>query len=174
MSTAAYDLCIAPMRRALTNLDACLSKAEAYAEADEYLEPGTLVQARLYPNMAPLVFQIQVATDTAKGATARLSGNELPSWPDEEETFEDLHQRIAKALGYIDGFSADDFTDAEQRDIQLKLGPYTVDFTASEYIANFVMPNFFFHVTTAYAIMRHSGVEVGKMDFLGEIPGLGD
>lgn len=167
MSNLLHDLSIAPMRRALQNLDAILGKAEAYVEADDGIEPSTLIQARLHPNMRPLVFQIQVATDTAKGAAARLTGREVPSWPDDEETFEDLHARVGKAIDYLSGFRPEDFDGAEDRPIQLKLGPNTYDFTGRSYLAGFVLPNFYFHVTTAYAILRHHGVLIGKRDFLG-------
>jgi hypothetical protein len=117
--------------------------------------------------MAPLIFQIRVATDTAKGAAARLSGKPVPSWPDDERTFAELHQRIGKAVDYLSGFKPEDFDGAEDRAIELKLGPETMAFTGSDYIAGFVQPNFYFHVTTAYNILRHNGVAIGKRDFLG-------
>lgn len=162
-----YDVCIAPLRRSLRNLDSIVTKAEEYVAADEHLEPETLINARLYPNMAPFVFQIRVATDTAKGAAARLSGKELPSWADDEQSFAEVHERIQKAIAYLGEFSAADFEGAEERAIELKLGPQTVNFTGTSYVANFVLPNFFFHVSTAYNILRHNGVVIGKRDFLG-------
>jgi hypothetical protein len=162
-----YDLSIAPMLRSLRNLDAIVSKAEAHAAADEALDPETLVSARLFPNMRPFVFQIRVATDTAKGAAARLTGQELPSWPDDEVTFAEVHERLGKAISYLSGFTPEQFEGAEERPIELKLGPQTVHFTGSSYVANFVLPNFYFHVTTAYNILRHNGVVIGKRDFLG-------
>lgn len=167
MSSLVYDLSIAPMLRSLGNLDAILTKAEAHVEADDGIDPSTLTQARLYPNMRPLVFQIQVATDTAKGAAARLTGSELPSWPDDEETFADLHARIGKAIDYLKGFQPEAFEGSEDKTIELKLGPTTMTFDGRTYLAGFVLPNFFFHVTTAYNILRHSGVVIGKRDFLG-------
>ncbi|HVS63816.1 MAG TPA: DUF1993 domain-containing protein [Thermoanaerobaculia bacterium] len=167
MSNLIYDLSIAPMSRSLKNLDAILAKAEEHAEADDGIEPSTLIQARLHPNMRPLVFQIQVATDTAKGAAARLTGREVPSWPDEEETFADLHARVGKAIDYLSGFRPEDFEGAEDREIRLQLGPNAHDFTGRTYLAGFVIPNFYFHVTTAYSILRHNGVVIGKRDFLG-------
>ncbi|REJ83879.1 MAG: DUF1993 domain-containing protein [Acidobacteria bacterium] len=167
MSHLIYDLTITTLLRSLSNLDAIVSKAEAHVAADEHLEPETLIQARLYPNMAPFVFQIRVATDTAKGAAARLSGSEVPSWADDEQTFPEVHERIGKAITYLESFEPGQFEGAEDRTIELKLGPRTIEFTGRTYVSHFVLPNFFFHVTTAYDILRHSGVVLGKRDFLG-------
>lgn len=167
MSNSVYNLTIASLLRSLKNLDAIVGKAEAHLAADKDIDPTTLMQARLYPNMAPFIFQIRVATDTAKGAAARLSGNDVPPWPDEEKTFADVHERLGKAIDYLSGFKPEDFEAAEARPIELKLGPQIVHFTGTSYLATFVMPNFFFHVTTAYNILRHNGVVIGKRDFLG-------
>jgi uncharacterized protein len=167
MSTLFYDLSIAPMLRMLRNLDAIVGKAEAYAATDENIDPATLIQARLYPNMRPFVFQIRVATDTAKGAAARLTGREIPSWADDEESFPDVHRRLGKAIDYLSGYKPEDFEGADQRTIELKLGGNVVKFTGSSYVSSFALPNFFFHVTTAYNILRHNGVVIGKRDFLG-------
>jgi len=167
MSNLLYDLSIAPMTRMLRNLDAIVGKAEAYVAADATIDPATLIQARLYPNMRPFVFQIRTATDTAKGAVARLAGREIPSWADDEVTFADVHARLGKAIDYLSGYKPEDFAGAEEKPIELKLGPNVVKFTGSSYLAGFVMPNFFFHVTTAYDILRHNGVAIGKRDFLG-------
>ena len=169
MSHLVYDLTIAPMLRSLKNLDAIVGKAEAYAKADKEIDDSTLIQARLYPNMRPFIFQIRVATDTAKGAAARLSGRAVPSWPDEETTFAEVHERIGKAIDYLSGFKPVDFAGAEKRSIEFKLGPNLVKFTGTSYIADFVLPNFYFHVTSAYNILRHNGVVIGKRDFLGPI-----
>ena len=167
MSNLIYELCLAPMLRSLKNLDAIIGKAEALLDADRHIEPGTLIHARLYPNMAPLVFQIRVATDTAKGAAARLSGSPVPSWPDNEASFAEIHERIGKAIDYLSTFKPEDFDGATASTIELKLGPETVTFGGTDYVANFVMPNFYFHVTTAYNILRHNGVAIGKRDYLG-------
>ena len=168
MTNSVYDLAIVTMLRSLKHLDAIVSKAEEHAGADKDLDPETLIQARLYPNMRPFIFQIRVATDTAKGAAARLAGKPVPSWPDEEKTFAEVHERIGKAIAYLSGFKPTDFEGAEQRPIELKLGPHTAKFNGTSYIANFVLPNFYFHMTTAYNILRHNGVEIGKLDYLGE------
>jgi hypothetical protein len=167
MSNLVYDLAIATMQHSLRNLDAIVTKAEQYVAADKNLEPETLIQARLYPNMRPFIFQVCVATDTAKGAAARLTGRPVPSWPDEETTFADVHQRLGKAIDYLASFAPEDFAGSESRPIELKLGPHEMKFTGASYIADFVLPNFFFHVTTAYNILRHNGVAIGKVDFLG-------
>lgn len=167
MSNLVYDLAIASMLHSLKNLDAIVSKAEAHVDADKNLDAQTLIQARLYPNMRPFIFQIRVATDTAKGAAARLSGRPVPSWPDEEKTFADVHERINKAIDYLSSFKPADFDGAEARAIELRFGPESYHFTGTSYIADFVLPNFYFHVTTAYDILRHNGVVIGKADFLG-------
>jgi len=167
MSNLVYELAIQTMLRSLGNLDAIVTKAEAYVSGDTNMEAGTLLQARLYPNMRPFMFQIQVATDTAKGAAARLTGRPVPSWPDDETTFADVHARLRKAIDYLSSFAPADFEGSENRAIQLRLGPHAVDFTGSSYISSFVLPNFFFHVTTAYDILRHNGLPIGKTDFLG-------
>jgi hypothetical protein len=167
MSISVYDQVIAPLSRMLSNLDAVISKAEEYA-AKYNIEPETLIQARLFPNMLPLVFQIRIATDTAKGAAARLSGSSVPKWADDEETFADVHGRIRKAIDFLETFKPEQFEGSEKRKIELKLGPREVKFTGTDYITGFVIPNFYFHVTTAYAILRHNGVDVGKKDYLGD------
>jgi len=168
MQHPVYDLAIAPLLRSLKNLDAIVSKAEAHLEADKNIEESTLVQARLFPNMRPFVYQIRVMTDTAKGAAARLSGSTLPSWADDEATFAEVHQRIGKAITFLSGFKASDFDGSEERAIELKLGARTVNFVGKDYVANFVLPNFYFHLVTAYNILRASGVDVGKRDYLGD------
>ncbi len=167
MSNLVHDLVIETMLRSLRNLDSIVTKAEEYVAGDENLHADTLLHARLYPNMRPFIFQIQVATDTAKGAAARLTGRDVPSWPDEEKSFADVHARLKKAIEYLSSFAPSDFEGSEKREIKLRLGPHAIDFTGSGYVSSFVLPNFFFHVTTAYAILRHNGLAVGKTDFLG-------
>ena len=166
MSISVYDQVIAPLSRMLSNLDAVVSKAEAYAD-EQTIEPVVLIQARLFPNMLSFVRQIQIATDSAKGAAARLSGNPVPSWADDEETFADVKARIGKTIDFLDSIERDQFEGAENLEIELKLGPKTVNFTGGSYITDFVVPNFYFHVTTAYNILRHNGVNIGKADYLG-------
>jgi len=166
MSITIYDQVITPISRMLINLDAIIDKAEIYAE-EKKIEPATLIQARLFPNMLTFVYQIFIATDTAKGAAARLSGTTVPSWPDDEASFAEIHARIRKTIDFLATFKPEQFEGAENREIKLKLGPRQVEFTGTSYITGFVLPNFYFHVTTAYAILRHNGLEIGKGDFLG-------
>ncbi|HUD96173.1 MAG TPA: DUF1993 domain-containing protein [Woeseiaceae bacterium] len=167
MSISVFDQTIGAMSRALLNTDAIIGKGEEYAK-DRKIDDAVLLQARLFPDMLPLVSQIRIATDTAKGAAARLSGSELPSWPDDETTFEDVHTRIRKALDYLSGFKREQFDGSEDKEIELKLGKETVQFTGQDYILGFVLPNFYFHLATAYNILRHNGVAIGKRDFLGD------
>lgn len=166
MSISMYDQTVAAMSRGLLNLDAILSRAEEYARERE-IDPAILVQGRLFPDMFPLAAQVRIATDVAKGAAARLSGCELPSWADDEETFEELHARIRKALDFMATCRPEDFEGSEKKRIELKLPNETMEFDGREYVLGFVMPNFYFHVTTAYNILRHNGVPIGKRDFLG-------
>jgi len=167
MSDLVYDLAIAPLSHSLKQFDRFVSKAEAHVAADEGIDEQTLIQARLYPNMRPFIFQVWVATDTAKGAAARLAGQPIPSWKDEEKTFKEVHERLGKAIDFLSGFHAGDFIGSEKKAIELKFGPDSYHFTGTSYIANFVLPNFYFHMTTAYDILRHNGVVLGKADFLG-------
>lgn len=167
MGISIYDLAIAPLSRTLQNLDHIVGRAEEYA-AQRSIEPAALIQARLYPDMLPFVSQVRIATDTAKGAAARLSGTELPRWEDNEETFEEIHGRIRKAVDFLATFRPEQFEGAEHKAIEMNLPKRTVHFSGRDYILNFVLPNFYFHATTAYAILRHNGVAIGKQDYLGE------
>lgn len=167
MAISEFDLTVSALSRMLLNLDSIVSKAEAYAE-EKKIDPEVLIQARLYPDMLPFVAHIRIATDTAKGAAARLSSTEMPSWADDEATFDDIHGRIRKALNYLAGFKPGQFEGSETKDIELKFPNRTFEFTGRDYVLGFVLPNFYFHVTTAYNILRHNGLAIGKMDFLGE------
>ena len=167
MSNLVYDLTISPMLYYLKNLDGLVSKAEEHVAANKDIEENTLVRARLYPNMRPFIYQIQVATDVAKGAAARLSGGTLPSWPDNESTLAEAHERVKKAIDFISSIKPEALEGAEKRPVELKFGSESVKFTGLDYISKFVMPNFYFHVTTAYNILRHNGVAIGKGDFTG-------
>ncbi len=129
-----------------------------------------LTSARLAPDMIPLSGQIQIASDTAKGAAARLAGVDVPSWADTEKTIPELKERIAKTIAFIEGLKPEQFEGAESKVIELKAGPNTLSFEALDYLFGFVIPNIYFHATTTYAILRHNGVEIGKRDFLGNIP----
>lgn len=168
MSISIYDQSIARMTHMLTNLDNIVSKAEAYAEEND-IEPSVLLQSRLFPTMRDFIFQVQVATDMAKSGAARLAGVEVPKWSDDEATFADVHARIKKALDFISSFTPDQFEGCENMELELKLGRHTVPFTGKSYLLGFVMPNLYFHTTTAYNLMRHNGLKLSKRDFLGEI-----
>jgi hypothetical protein len=150
----------------LTNLDNVLKKAEADCETRK-IDPSVLVSARLAPDMFPLVRQVQIMTDQAKGGASRLAGLEPPKWPDEEKTFADLHARLAKAIAYLNTFKPAQFDGAETRKIELKFPNASFSFIGKDYLLTNLLPNFYFHYTTAYAILRHNGVQVGKGDYLG-------
>jgi len=158
---------ILEMKKLLRNLDGWLTKATAHAEARKY-DTAVLVQTRLVPDMFPFARQVQSACDSAKYAAARVSGKEPPSHPDTETTFPELSARIAKVVAYLDTFTADDFRDLEGRTITLPRWEGK-SMTAIDYLVEHALPNFFFHVTTAYAILRQAGVDVGKRDYLGSL-----
>jgi len=168
MSFNFYDASIPLFVRGLHNLSAILAKAETYAQA-RGIDPAVLIGSRLAPDMFPLSRQIQIATDTAKGCAARLAGIEIPAFEDTESTFDELQQRIAKTIAFIETVTPQHMEAAAQREIQLKLRGREVTFTAQAYLFTFVIPNFYFHMTTAYGILRHNGVELGKTDYLGNL-----
>jgi len=166
MSIKIYDVSLPVLIRGLTNLAAVIEKAADHAAAKK-IDPVVLAQARLYPDMLPLTRQIQIACDTAKGAAARLAGIEIPKHEDNEANLADLKYRVAKTLDFLKSVSAEKLDGAETRAIEIKGPNRTFNFTGLEYLNNFVLPNFFFHETVAYALLRHNGVEIGKGDFLG-------
>ena len=166
MALSIYDLSIPVLIRGLNNLSSILDKAGAYAAAKK-IDPTVLVQTRLYPDMFPLGRQVQITCDTAKGAAGRLAAIDIPKHEDNETTLEDLKQRIAKTLAFVKSVKADQLRDAETKAIELKFPNATIKFTGLSYLTDFVLPNFFFHQSIAYALLRSSGVEIGKMDFLG-------
>jgi uncharacterized protein len=161
-----FDQTVSALSRMLLNLDRIVTMAEEYAK-EQNIDPAVLTGARLYPDMLPFVAQVRIATDTAKGAAARLSGTEMPKWADDEVTFEDVHARIRKALDYLATFKPEQFEGAEEKPIEMKLPNRTLNFSGRDYILGFVLPNFYFHVTTAYNILRHNGLAIGKLDYLG-------
>jgi hypothetical protein len=161
-----YDQLVTVFTQMLGALDKVLTKAEADAEARK-IDPSVFTNGRLAPDMLPLTRQIQIMTDQAKGGASRLAGQEPPKWSDEEKTFADLHARVAKTIAHLKTFKPTDFDDAEGRSIELKFPNATLQFKGKDYFLSFVVPNFYFHYTTAYAILRHNGVPIGKQDFLG-------
>jgi hypothetical protein len=166
-----YQASVPVFTQILGALGGVLDKAEAYAAAKK-IDPAVLIAARLAPDMFPLSRQLQIACDFAKGATARLAGVEVPGWGDEEKTFADFKARIKKTVDYVQEFKPAQIDGSEARDVTLKVGANMRTFKGQPYLLQFVMPNFFFHSTTAYAILRHNGVELGKRDFMGQVPGM--
>lgn len=152
--------------QALNNLSAILEKGLAHATARKF-DASVLVNARLAPDMFPLSRQVQIACDLAKNSAARLTGVEPPRFEDNEKTMEELRARIAKTLDYLKSLPAAAFEGSEDRDIKVPAGERTLEFKGLAFLQRWAIPNVFFHVTTAYNILRHNGVEIGKRDFLG-------
>jgi hypothetical protein len=161
-----YDQFVPVFSRMLSALDNVLRKAEADAAARK-IDLDVLVNGRLAPDMLPLVRQIQIMTDQAKGCASRLAGQDPPKWGDDEKTFADLHARIAKTIAHLKTFKPEQYEGCETRAIEIKFPGVTFNFNGKDYLLTFVIPNFYFHYTTAYAILRHNGVPIGKGDFLG-------
>jgi len=154
----------------LNALSVILDKAEAHAEAKK-IDPTVLLNARLFPDMFPLTRQVQIACDQAKNGAARLAGLEPPKYEDNEKTFAELKARIAKALAYVKTLDAKAIDAATDRQVTFPLGPNNKGhMKGADFLNHLVLPNFYFHLTTAYDILRHCGLEVGKRDFLGAIP----
>jgi hypothetical protein len=168
MPISVYEISIPVLSRGLGNLSAILAKAAAHAAARKY-DPLVLTQLRLFPDMHPLARQVQIACDTAKGAAARLADVEIPKHEDTEVTFEELGQRVAKTLEFVRSISAEQVNGSATRPIEIKFPNGAWKFTALSYLTDFVLPNFYFHESMVYALLRASGVEIGKTDFLGAI-----
>ena len=166
MSLSMYQASIPVFIRGLTNLSAILTKAEEYA-VKKKIDPSVLINARLASDMFPLARQVQIVSDTVKGAAARLAEVEVPVYMDTETTFVELQERIAKTITFLQSFNAKQVDGSEGRSIALKVGPNELKFDGQSYLLGFVIPNFYFHITTTYAILRHNGLEIGKKDFLG-------
>jgi hypothetical protein len=168
MAASLYDFTVPALARALANLSRQLDKAAAYAEAKKF-DTKQLAESRLIADMYPLINQVQVACDNAKGGFARLAGIDAPKHEDNEKTFPELKARIAKTLDFIATAKPEQFVGAESREIVLKFPSLTLKFSGQDYVTKFLLPNFYFHVTMAYAILRANGVELGKADFMGNI-----
>ena len=168
MSSSLYDFSIPVLTHGLNNLSLLLDKGAAHAEARK-VEPKTFADARLIVDMLPLKGQVQIACDTAKGAAGRLAGIEIPKHEDTEATFIDLKARIAKTLEFVGSVQPAQLAGADTREMVLQFPRRTLRFTGLTYVTTFVLPNFYFHLTMAYAILRKNGVEIGKNDFLGKI-----
>jgi hypothetical protein len=156
----------------LSALDGILDKAVAHAAARK-IDPAALLTSRLRPDMLPLVAQIQIACDNAKNITGRLAGAQPPRFEDNEATFEEIKARIKKTLDYLRSVSAEDVNAGADREIVFPLGPNKMKMKGVNYVFHFALPNFFFHLTTAYDILRYSGVDIGKRDYMGAVQGIG-
>jgi len=168
MSLSLYQASVPQFVRMFGNLSAILDKAVAYAEAKK-IDPNVLLNARLAPDMHPLTRQVQIASDAVKGCAARLAGVDVPSFADTESSFAELQARIAKTLDFVKSLTPEQIDGGAGREIVMKFPGAELKFTAEDYLLHFVLPNFYFHVTTAYAILRHNGLDVGKMDYLGRV-----
>lgn len=167
MTTYMYTTSIPVFKQLLNSLSVILTKAEAYA-TEKKINPTVLLEARLYPNMFPLSRQVQIATDFARSVPARLAGVEVPAYDDNEQSFAELQARIGKTLSFIESLTPAQFEGSETREIVLRPGtPKEKKIVGHTYLSNYGLPQFLFHVTTAYAILRHNGLEVGKGDFMG-------
>jgi hypothetical protein len=166
MKISMYQASAPRFANTLRNLSAILDKAQAHAEAKK-IEPLVFTQSRLAPDMFPLSRQVQIACDSAKGAVARLAGVEIPKHEDTEQTFAELKARIARTVDFVLSLQATQIDGSEDKEVLIKLRGQDVKFTGMQYLLGYAYPNFYFHVTTAYNILRHNGVEIGKRDFLG-------
>ena len=168
MAFTIYDATIPVFQQTLNSLLAILDRAEAHAK-EKCEDPAELLNASLAPDMFNCIRQVQIATDHAKGCTARLAGVEIPKYEDTEKTFEELRARIRKTLDFIASVKPEQVVGAESKDIKLVFPWATYEFTGQRYATYWALPNYFFHLTTAYDIFRHKGVPLGKADFLGAL-----
>ncbi|MCC6072982.1 DUF1993 family protein [Massilia sp. GCM10020059] len=166
MSFSMYEASVPVFTQILNSLAAIIDKAETHAN-EKNIDPAALLQARLYPDMFPFLRQVQVATDFAKGCSARLAGVEVPRYEDTEKSFADLRERIARTVAFISDLPRDAIEASDQRDIVTGSGAKVREFKGQDYLVHYAMPHFYFHATTAYALLRHNGVEIGKKDFIG-------
>ena len=166
MSLSVHQVAVPTFTRMLKNLSAILQKGLAHAEAKE-IDPSVLINSRLALDMLPLVRQIQIATNTVKNAVSELAGVEAPEYEDDEATFADLFARIDKTIDHLETFEPEQFDGAENKKVTLKASETNIEFEGFSYLMDSAMSNFYFHVTTAYNILRYNGVEIGKRDFLG-------
>ena len=168
MAISMYQISVPLFLKTLGNLSALLDKGAAFAEAKK-VDPAVLLGYRLAPDMLNFTSQVQIAADHAKRASARLAGVEPPAYEDNEASFAELKARIEKTVAFINTLKAAQFEGAESREITLKIGGNNKTLTGQTYFLHNALPNFFFHTTTAYAILRHCGVEIGKKDFIGQL-----
>ena len=169
MSLSAYQASVPVFTQILNALSTTIGKAIAHAAAKK-IDPAVFCQARLYPDMFAFTRQVQLAADFAKNTSARLAGQEPPKWADEEKNFEELQGRIARTLAFVRSLPKADIEAGGERTITLPIRGQPMSFVGNIYLMHFALPNFFFHATTAYAILRENGVELGKLDFVGTPP----
>jgi hypothetical protein len=167
MTVSLYTASVPVFKQMLGGLDDVLGKAQAHA-IEKKIEPSALILARLFPDMFPLSKQVQIACDFARGVTARLAGADVPSYEDKEQTFDELRALIGKTLAFVGGFEPSRFDGSAEREIVLRPGtPKEKRLSGEKYLLNYGLPQFFFHVTTTYGLLRHNGVEIGKRDYMG-------
>jgi uncharacterized protein len=166
MTISMYDASVPVFIRMLGNLKGILQKASAYAQ-EKKIEESALLNARLFPDMLPFTRQVQIATDFARGTGARLAGREPPSFEDKEQTFAELVGRVERTIEYLRTLGPADVDGSEAREIVRPIRGEPKKFTGINYLLSYALPNFYFHTTTAYAILRHNGLVVGKTDFIG-------
>ena len=166
MTISMFQASVPRLINALNNLSHILDKAQAHIDAKK-IDASALIQFRLYPDMLNFTRQVQIAIDTAKGFIARLAGVEIPAYEDNEQSIADLKARIAKTIAFIQGFKPEQIDGTEDKDIITKRGEKETHYKGMQFLLGHAIPNVYFHTTTAYAILRHNGVEVGKRDYLG-------
>lgn len=167
MAITLYAASVPLFKQMLGSLSDILHKTEEH-RAQNNIEASALLQARLFPDMFALIRQVQIAADFARGITSRLAGVEVPKYADDEQTFADLHELLAKTLAYLDSFTPEQINGQEDREIITRPGtPKERRFRGQDYLLSYGIPQFFFHVSTSYAILRHSGIAVGKRDYMG-------
>lgn len=168
MSLSMYTASVPVLLHSLSNLKVILEKAEAFAEAKK-VDPAVIASSRLAVDMLPLTSQIQIACDTAKGCGARLAGVEIPRFADNEKSLSELAARVARTMDFLAGLKPEQIDGSEDKAITLNFPSITLHFNGQDYLTQFVLPNFYFHMSTAYGILRHLGVQIGKVDYLGKV-----
>lgn len=168
MSVSLYDVAVPSYKKHLHALDGLLEKAEAYAALKRF-DPSVLLDARLYPDMYELTKQVQACSDFSKNSSARLAGVDVPSMPDTETTFGELKDRIGKTVTFLDTLKPEQMEGSADKVFTIKVGPNDMTFSGKDYLLHFALPNFYFHAATAYGILRHNGVEIGKRDFMRRV-----
>ena len=162
-----FDTSVPILIHFLKGLSALLEKAEEHCAAKK-IDPQAILQARLFPDMFNFTKQVQLVTDFAKGMGARLAGLPIPSYPDEEKTFAELQARLARTIDFLSTLKKEQLTDAATRNVTIKAGGREMQFAGADYVATYALPNFYFHLTTAYNLLRHNGLELGKADYMGQ------